>query len=104
LKKNSHLFFLFFFGAHPDRSPLCPVNVNARGVVSRSLVDGRLSLSSFQAIPDAQHQFVSRYSLNRTHVDAYITGMHVSQEGDNMLYYTTQLGIYAYNTKTAGTL
>jgi hypothetical protein len=78
--------------------------VNARGVVSRSLVDGRLSLSSFQAIPDAQHQFVSRYALNRTHVDAYITGMHVSQEGDNMLYYTTQLGIYAYNTKTAGTL
>ena len=46
--------------------------------------------------------FVAREELTRSTLDAYITSMHIDSENRDVIYYTTQLGIYSYSQTTKG--
>jgi hypothetical protein len=47
---------------------------------------------------------VARETILRSIKDAYLTGMYVESADAELIYYTTQLGIYSYNVKSRGTV
>lgn len=47
--------------------------------------------------------YVAREDLVRSTLDAYITSMHIDSDNRDVIYYTTQLGIYSYSQKSKGT-
>jgi hypothetical protein len=47
---------------------------------------------------------VARETIPRSIKDAYLTGMYVESADAELIYYTTQLGVYSYNVKSKGTV
>lgn len=45
---------------------------------------------------------LARETVPRSIKDAYLTGMHVASADADLIYYTTQLGIYSYSQSSKG--
>ena len=97
---------------------------NTRRVVSRSEFSGTVSITTFTdgdvsvnvstsnsssssssstatSTTPSSDSFLTQELLTRSAKDAYLTGTFVDRE-EAMIYYTTQLGIYAYNLTSKG--
>lgn len=86
------------------------IPANKRKVVTMSEFDSVVSVLSFDdGIVDAHgvslnSSLVVREELTRSTLDAYMTSMHIDQNNQDVIYYTTQTAIYSYRQTTKGKL